>query len=74
MKTITLSSVFNSFMTKVPSYRNQFIDLQSKSMNWFLYNRDLRHERVNTYIGGRENHKNVYMNKQFNNNFKIIII
>ena len=28
------------------SYRNQSIDLQSKSMGWFLYDRDLRHERV----------------------------
>ena len=26
---------------------NQSIDLQSKSMDWFLYDRDLRHERVN---------------------------
>ena len=29
------------------SYRNQSIDLQSKSMDRFLYDRDLRHERVN---------------------------
>ena len=28
------------------SYRNQSIDLQSKSMDWFLYDADLRHERV----------------------------
>ena len=28
------------------SYRNQSIDLQSKSVDWFLYNNDLRHERV----------------------------
>ena len=27
-------------------YKNQSIDLQSKSMDWFLYDRDLRHERV----------------------------
>ena len=33
-------------MTEVLSYRNQSIDLQSKSMDGFLYNRDLRHERV----------------------------
>ena len=26
--------------------RNQSIDLQSKSMDWFLYNNGLRHERV----------------------------
>ena len=28
------------------SYRNQSIYLQSKSINWFLYDRDFRHERV----------------------------
>ena len=28
------------------SYRNQYIDLQSKSMDWFLYDNGLRHERV----------------------------
>ena len=27
-------------------YRNQSIDLQRKSMDWFLYDRGLRHERV----------------------------
>ena len=29
------------------SYRNQSIDFQSKSINWFLYDRDLRHEELN---------------------------
>ena len=28
------------------SYRNQFIDLLCKWMHWFLYDMDLRHERV----------------------------
>ena len=27
----------------------QSIDFRSKSMDWFLYDRDLHHERVNTY-------------------------
>ena len=27
-------------------YRNQSLDLQSKSMDWFLYDRNFRHERV----------------------------
>ena len=31
------------------SYRNQPIDLQSKSMDWFLYDNGLRHERVNYF-------------------------
>ena len=29
------------------TYRNQSTDFHSKSMDWFLYDRDLRHERVN---------------------------
>ena len=28
------------------SYRNQSIDLESNGLDWFLYNRDIRHERV----------------------------
>ena len=28
-------------------YRNQATDLLWKSMDWFLYDNDLRHERVN---------------------------
>ena len=36
----------NSFMREVLSYRNQSIDLLSKSMDRFLYDRGLRHERV----------------------------
>ena len=34
-------------MTEAVIYRNQSIDLQSKSMNWFLCVRDLCHEIVN---------------------------
>ena len=32
------------------SYRNKSIDMQSKSMDWFLFNWYLRHERVNYII------------------------
>ena len=31
------------------SYRNQPTDLQSESLDWFLYDRDPRHERVKSY-------------------------
>ena len=31
---------------KPKSYRNQSIDLLCKSMDWFLYDNGLRHERV----------------------------
>ena len=37
---------FNSLMAVAGSYRNQSIDLQSKWMDWFLYDNGLRHERV----------------------------
>ena len=32
------------------SYRNQSIDVLCKSIDWFLYHRDLRHERVKAKI------------------------
>ena len=32
------------------SYRNQSIDLQSKSMDWFLYDNGLHHERVKSHF------------------------
>ena len=35
-------------MKEVLSYRNQFIDLKSKSIDWFLYDRSLHYERVKT--------------------------
>ena len=36
----------NSLMTESLPYRNQSIDLLYKPMDWFLYDRDLRHERL----------------------------
>ena len=32
------------------SYRNQSIDLHSKSKDWFIHDRDLRHKRVKSSI------------------------
>ena len=34
-------------MAEVPINRNQTTDLIWKSVDWFLYDRDFRHERVN---------------------------
>ena len=39
-------SFFNSFMMEVFIILNQSINLQSKSVDWFLYVSDFRHERV----------------------------
>ena len=39
--------MLNSFMKEVPISRRQSVDLLCKSMNWFLYGGDLRHEIVN---------------------------
>ena len=36
----------NRYMTEANTYRNQSIDLHSKSMDWFLYDIGLRHEKV----------------------------
>ena len=36
------------FWRRSISYRNQSIDLLCNSMDWFLYDRDLRQERVKT--------------------------
>ena len=44
LKQLTLS------WQKSLSYRNKYIDLQSKSVDWFLYDRDLCHERVNDIL------------------------
>ena len=42
---------FSSFMTERSlSYRNQSSDLLCKSMNWFLHDRNLRHERVKSRL------------------------
>ena len=35
------------FWRRPLSHRNQSIDFQGKSMDWFLYDNGLRHERVN---------------------------
>ena len=40
------SKVSNSFMLEVLSYINQTMDIVCKSIDWFLYNRDLCQEKV----------------------------
>ena len=59
------------------SYRNQFIDLLCKSMDWLLYDRDLCHERV-TSKGSLinlilTNRKYYFKNNHKFEKFKIII-
>ena len=46
LKNLLFSSLTLSWRGPL-SYRNQSIDLQSKSMDWFLYDRKLHHERNN---------------------------
>ena len=43
---LLLSSTLTLSWRRSISYKNQSIDLHSKSMDWFLYNRDYRHESV----------------------------
>ena len=41
---------FNSFVTESLSYRNQFIDLRSKSMDWFLMIGSSATKELNSYL------------------------
>ena len=52
------------------SYRNQSIDLQSTSMNWFLYDNDHRHERVKRTLKSFK----TYILKGINNKSAITLI
>ena len=40
----------NYALQHVRIYRNQSTDLQNKSMDWFLYDKNLHHERVNALL------------------------
>ena len=44
-----LIKMFNCFMTGSVTYGNQSFDLLSKLTDWFLYDRNLRHERVKAW-------------------------
>ena len=59
----------SSFMTEALSCRNQSIDLLCKSMDWFIYNRDLHYERVKYKVVWK---KNIISNIAFltNHNFE----
>ena len=41
-----MSDILTLLWRRSLPYRNQSIDLHCKSMNWFLYDRNLRHETV----------------------------
>ena len=45
-----MKSVLNLLWWRFILYRNYSIDLQNKSMNWFLYDKNPRHERVNALL------------------------
>ena len=46
------------------SYRNQSIDLRSKSMDWFLYDNGLSHERVKEYLSSEHLNINFSIEKK----------
>ena len=46
IKTYLSSNCLTLSWRRPLSYRNQSIDLQSKSLDWFLYDNGFRHERV----------------------------
>ena len=45
-----MKSVLNLSWRRSLLYKNQSIDLLNKSMDWFLYDKNLRHERVNALL------------------------
>ena len=47
---------FNSSWRTSLSYRNQSIDLLSKSMDWFLYDEDVRHEGLRAMFPSQKTH------------------
>ena len=56
------------------SYINQFIALQSKSMDWFLYDKDLQHERVNALFPKMVKHFESPAANDINSLTKLIIL
>ena len=53
------------------SYRNQIIDLQSKSMDWFLYDIGLRYERFNyVFVSTTRIYKSIVMLLRMNFSWK----
>ena len=48
----SLSESLTLSWRRLLSYRNQSIDLRSKSMDWFLYDNGFRHERVKAEFVG----------------------
>ena len=55
------------------SYRNQSIDLESKSMDWFLPDRDLLHERVHHFLELVLLLKKNFLKRKINKSSKIIL-
>ena len=47
---------FNSSWQTSLSYRNQSIDLLSKSMGWFLYDKDVLHEGLRSMFPSQKTH------------------
>ena len=45
-----MKSVLNLSWRRFLLYRNQSIDLQKKLMDWLLYDKNLRRERVNAFL------------------------
>ena len=45
-----MKSVLTLSRRKSLSYRNQSINMQSRSMDWLLYDKDFLHEKVNALL------------------------
>ena len=79
----SVSVISNSFIKRVPIYRIQSIDLRSKSIDWFIYDKNFRHDRVNllkclnqiSLISYKKhlNYKFIKMNWQHKNQFYFLL-
>ena len=62
----TLTPSWQSFLSR----RNNSIDLQSKSMDWFLYDSDVRHEKVKL-LQILEDYSNLIGYRKRDNNYTV---
>ena len=62
--TVEVSDLLTLSRRRPLSYRNQSIDLRSKSIDWFLYDNGLRLERVNIFWIKRCSFRNVVLQLQ----------
>ena len=67
---LSLAATLTPSWQRFLSRRNNSIDLQSKSMDWFLYDRDVRHEKVKL-LQILEDYSNLIGYRKRDNNYTV---